>query len=80
MVRIGCHLSTVKGYLAMAREAVRIGADTFQFFTRNPRGAKAKALDPDDIASFMALAKEHGLGPILGHAAYTLNPAATQEH
>lgn len=77
MLNIGCHLSTTKGYLAMGKEALRIGASTFQFFTRNPRGAKAKALDPADVAAFNALAKEHGLGPIMGHGAYTLNPAAT---
>ncbi len=76
MLKIGCHLSTSKGYMGMAREAVRIGADTFQFFTRNPRGSRAKALDPDDVSQFNAFAAAHGLGPILGHAAYTLNPAA----
>ncbi|SBW08663.1 putative endonuclease 4 [uncultured delta proteobacterium] len=76
MLNIGCHLSTTKGYLAMGKEALRIGASTFQFFTRNPRGAKAKALDPADVAAFNDLAKKHGLGPIMGHSAYTLNPAA----
>lgn len=80
MLIIGCHLSTVKGYLAMGKEAVRIGADTFQFFTRNPRGSKAKALNTDDVAAFNAFAKENNLGPLLGHAAYTLNPAAVDEH
>lgn len=76
MTIFGCHLSSSKGYLAMGKEAVRIGADTFQFFTRNPRGARAKALDPDDVAAFNAFAAEHALGPIMGHASYTLNPAS----
>lgn len=80
MPTIGCHLSSSKGYLAMGREAVRIGADTFQFFTRNPRGSRAKALDPEDVAAFNAFAREHALGPIMGHAAYTLNPASTDPH
>ena len=75
---VGCHLSTAKGYMGMAREAVRIGADTFQFFTRNPRGSKAKALDPEDVRQFNQFASEKGLGPILGHAAYTVNPAAAE--
>ena len=80
MLRLGCHLSTAKGYMGMAREAVRIGANTFQFFTRNPRGAKAKALDLEDVRQFNVFAREHDLGPILGHASYTINPAATDPH
>ncbi|MCC8189886.1 MAG: TIM barrel protein, partial [Planctomycetes bacterium] len=75
MFTIGSHLSSAKGYLAMAREAVRIGANTFQFFTRNPRGGRAKAMDPADVAAFLDFAREHHLGPILAHASYTLNPA-----
>ena len=54
MLTIGCHLSSSKGYLAMGKEAVSIGANTFQFFTRNPRGARAKALDPDDMRALLA--------------------------
>ena len=73
---IGCHLSSVKGYLHMAKTAVSIGASTFQFFTRNPRGGKAKALDPEDIAAFHAYAEEQGMTVFLAHAPYTLNPAA----
>lgn len=73
MLRIGCHLSSSKGYLAMAKTAVSIGAGTFQFFTRNPRGVKAKALDPDDIQDFLTYAGEHGIDRILAHAPYTLN-------
>ncbi len=73
---IGCHLSSAKGYLHMAKTAVSIGASTFQFFTRNPRGGKAKAHDPKDIAAFRAYAAEHGMTVFLAHAPYTLNPAA----
>ncbi len=73
---IGCHLSSAKGYLHMAKTAVSIDANTFQFFTRNPRGGKAKALDPEDIAAFHAYAEEQGMTVFLAHAPYTLNPAA----
>ena len=70
---IGCHLSSSKGYLHMGKEAVSIGANTFQFFTRNPRGGTAKPLDPADAAAFRAYAGEHAFGQILAHAPYTLN-------
>lgn len=73
MLKIGCHLSCSKGHLAMGREAVRLGANTFQFFTRNPRGGKAKELDLVDIAAYQAFAQEHSLFPPLAHAPYTLN-------
>jgi len=76
MLNIGCHLSSSKGFLAMGRTALEIGASTFQFFTRNPRGGKAKDLDPLDVAAFLELAREHGLGPFLAHAPYTLNPCS----
>ncbi len=76
MLNIGCHLSFSKGYLAMGREAVKIGATTFQFFTRNPRGGKAKPENPEDIRAYLAFAKENGLAPGLAHAPYTLNPCA----
>lgn len=79
MFTIGCHLSSSKGFLAMGREAVRLGANTFQFFTRNPRGSAAKALDPADIAAYLAFAEEHGLAPFLAHAPYTLNACAADE-
>ena len=79
MLKIGCHLSSSKGYLAMGKEAVKIGANTFQFFTRNPRGGKAKPLDLDDMASYSFYAQEHGLFPILAHAPYTLNACAADE-
>ena len=77
MLAIGCHLSSAKGYLAMGREAVRIGANTFQYFTRNPRGGRAKDIDPGDVAAYLDFAREHGIGTILAHAAYTLNPATS---
>lgn len=79
MLKIGCHLSSSKGYLAMGREAVRIGANTFQFFTRNPRGGKAKDLDLADVAAYRAFAQEQGLFPLLAHAPYTLNACAADE-
>lgn len=76
---IGCHLSIAKGYRAIAEEAVSLGANTFQFFMRNPRGGKAKAIDPADVASFRAYAAEQGIERILAHAPYTLNPASATE-
>ncbi len=79
MLRIGCHLSSSKGYLAMAETAVSIGANTFQFFTRNPRGGAAKPLDPDDISSFLKYSEDHDIKSILAHAPYTLNAAAKDE-
>ena len=73
---IGCHLSTSNGFLGMGRDALSIGANTFQFFTRNPRGGKAKDLDQADIDAFLALARENGFGTLLAHAPYTLNPCS----
>ena len=73
MFTIGCHLSASKGYLAMAKQAVNIGANTFQFFTRNPRGGKAKEINEDDVKAFLQYSKEHGINRILAHAPYTLN-------
>lgn len=73
MFTIGCHLSASKGYLAMAKQAVSIGANTFQFFTRNPRGGKAKEINKDDVKAFLQYSKEHGINRILAHAPYTLN-------
>ena len=73
MLQIGCHLSASKGYLHMGREAVSIGANTFQFFTRNPRGGSAKAVDEKDVAAYHTFAAENGIGVILAHAPYTLN-------
>lgn len=79
-LNIGCHLSSSKGYLSMGKTAVSIGADTFQFFTRNPRGAKAKAIDPEDAKAFLSYAGEHGIRRILAHAPYTLNACSADPH
>ncbi len=76
MLTIGCHLSASKGYQAMGKDALKIGANTFQFFTRNPRGSKAKAIDPEDIAAFLAFARAHDFQVLLAHAPYTLNACA----
>lgn len=70
---IGAHLSASKGYTHMLKEAISIGANTFQFFTRNPRGGKAKDIDEKDIAEFLELRKKNNFGKILAHAPYTLN-------
>lgn len=80
MLYIGCHLSSSKGFLHMGKEAVSIGANTFQFFTRNPRGSKAKEINPKDVEAFHAYAKEHGIAHILAHAPYTLNPCSKDAH
>lgn len=76
MLYLGCHLSSAKGYEAMGKVALSIGANTFQFFTRNPRGSKAKAIDEQDIARFLKLARDNGFGVLLAHAPYTLNPCS----
>ena len=73
MLHIGCHLSSSKGFLAMGRQALELGADTFQFFTRNPRGSRARELDPADANALMELMAEHRFAPIVAHAPYTLN-------
>ena len=75
MFKIGCHLSSAGGYLAMGQTAVSIGANVFQFFTRNPRGGAAKPIDPADAKAFIDYSAEKGIGPILAHAPYTLNAA-----
>lgn len=80
MLTIGCHLSSSKGYLSMGKEAVKINANTFQFFTRNPRGTKAKAIDENDVERFLAFAEENGIERILAHAPYTLNACSADEH
>lgn len=79
MLTIGCHLSSAKGYEAMAKEAEKIKANTFQFFTRNPRGGKAKDIDPGDVEKFYARAREQGIHRILAHAPYTLNACSKEE-
>ena len=79
MLHIGCHLSSSGGFLAMGRQALELGADTFQFFTRNPRGSRAKELDSADAAALMALMAEHRFAPIIAHAPYTLNLCGAEE-
>ena len=79
MLHIGCHLSSSKGFAAMGRQALELGADTFQFFTRNPRGSKAKDLDPNDAAALVELMREHNFAPIVAHAPYTLNLCGAEE-
>lgn len=76
MLQIGCHLSCAKGFLHMGQQALQLGANTFQFFTRNPRGSKVKALDLQDINALLAFMEEHHFGHIVAHAPYTLNPCS----
>ncbi|MBO7308755.1 MAG: endonuclease IV, partial [Kiritimatiellae bacterium] len=78
-MKIGCHLSSSGGYMAMGQTAVSIGANVFQFFTRNPRGGAAKPIDKADVAAFNEYAAANGIGPILAHAPYTLNAAGAEE-
>ncbi|MDD5931240.1 MAG: deoxyribonuclease IV [Oscillospiraceae bacterium] len=73
MLHIGCHLSSAKGFAAMGRQAMALGADTFQFFTRNPRGSRAKPLDAADAGALTVLLRENGFAPVIAHAPYTLN-------
>lgn len=79
MLTIGCHLSTTKGYRAMGETALSIGANTFAFFTRNPRGGKAKDLDMDDVAALRKLMEQNDFGPLVAHAPYTYNPCSAKE-
>lgn len=80
MLYIGCHLSASDGFLAMGETALSIGASTFQFFTRNPRGSRAKAIDPADAAALEALLAAHRFGPLVAHAPYTINPCSKTAH
>lgn len=79
MLKIGCHLSASKGYKAMINDALKIGANVFQFFTRNPRGGNAKSIDEKDISEFLKIKSENNFGPILAHAPYTLNACSKDE-
>ena len=79
MLHIGCHLSAAKGYYAMGKTALSIGADTYQFFTRNPRGSRAKPLDPEDARKLNELAAENHFAVLLAHAPYTINPCSASE-
>lgn len=78
MLHIGCHLSTTGGFEAMGKTALSIGADTFAFFTRNPRGMKAKPIDPDDAAALRTILEEHHFAPLVAHAPYTMNACAAK--
>lgn len=79
MIKIGCHLSSAKGFRAMGEDALRIGANTFQFFTRNPRGSRAKDINPEDALALRKLMAENGFHTILAHAPYTLNPCGSDD-
>ncbi|MGN0551110.1 MAG: deoxyribonuclease IV [Acutalibacteraceae bacterium] len=79
MLNIGAHLSASKGFLHMAEEAVSINANTFQFFTRNPRGFKAKDIDEKDVAEFLEYISDRQFAPVLAHAPYTLNACSADE-
>lgn len=76
---IGNHLSASKGYAAMGKMAVKLGANTFAFFTRNPRGGKAKEIDPKDVEKFLQLAEQEQFGKLVAHAPYTMNLCAAKE-
>lgn len=78
MLHIGNHLSSSKGFVAMGREALQLKADTFAFFTRNPRGSKAKNIDDNDVAAFLNLIREHNFQKLVAHAPYTLNPCSNK--
>ncbi|MCI9209359.1 MAG: deoxyribonuclease IV [Eubacterium sp.] len=79
MLYIGSHISASKGYEAMGKQALKLGANTFAFFTRNPRGGKAKEIDPADVEKFLALKEAHSFGKLVAHAPYTLNACAAKE-
>ena len=79
MFFVGCHLSISQGFEAMGRTALSIGANTFAFFTRNPRGGSVRELDLEDIARLRGLMDEHGFGPLVAHAPYTYNPCSAKE-
>lgn len=78
-LQIGCHLSSAGGYLAMGKAATKLDANVFAFFTRNPRGGRAKPLDLDDVRAFSAYREEHGIGTLVAHAPYTMNACAAKE-
>lgn len=79
MLYVGNHTSSSKGYLAMGKQVHKLGGNTFAFFTRNPRGGRAKAIDEKDVAEYLRLSKELGFGKIVAHAPYTLNACAAKE-
>lgn len=79
MLNIGCHLSASKGFGNMGKEALSIDANTFQFFTRNPRGSKAKEIDENDVKELLKIVKDNDFAPLLGHAPYTLNACSADK-
>ena len=79
-LHIGSHISSAGGYLAMGKEAAELNADVFAFFTRNPRGGKAKDIDPKDVEAFLAFSKKNHIGPLVAHAPYTMNPCAAKDN
>ena len=79
MINIGCHLSSSGGFLAMGKHATELGADTFAFFTRNPRGGSAKEIDPEDAKALIKYMQEHNFGKLVAHAPYTMNVCAEKE-
>lgn len=80
MIYIGNHLSSTGGFEAMGKNALKLGADTFAFFTRNPRGGKAKEIDKSDADALIALMKENNFGPLVAHAPYTMNLCSDKEN
>ncbi|MDO5714830.1 MAG: TIM barrel protein, partial [Tissierellia bacterium] len=80
MLYIGCHLSTSKGFTAMGKKALELGANTFQYFTRNPRGGKRKPWNQEDVNGLFQIIKDHEFGPLIAHAPYTLNPASNKSY
>ena len=79
MIYVGCHLSASDGFYAMVETALGIGANTFAYFTRNPRGSKAKKEDPADAARAVEALQTHGFGPLVAHGAYTMNLCTAAE-
>lgn len=79
MLNIGCHLSAAGGFTAMGKDAIAIGANTFAFFTRNPRGGKSKAIDEKDVKGLLEIMKGNGFAKLVAHAPYTLNPCSSTE-
>lgn len=79
MLTLGCHLSASKGYAAMVRQAMELNANTFAFFTRNPRGSSAKAENPEDAARALEMLKANAFGPLVAHGAYTMNLCSAKE-
>ena len=79
MLNIGCHLSASKGFMNMGKDALMINANTFQYFSRNPRGSSVKEINVEDIENFKKFAKENNFATILAHAPYILNPCSSKE-